>query len=257
MFDFSRIEKINFEFSEAQKKAQIPKSDAITHLPARRRIAWQSLLSSAASAEAEEEHLVRPLIDAFANSPAIVEYLNRHADDELRHAVELQAYLKTTFGYVKTKRTLSDRIFYDLIFKGLGPLMQKRPLVFIATLLFYEVFAEDFYTTIRKKADQDQLSSLSEYLRRVQHDELRHRAGIKLLFAYWSESEFPLYKSDFFWMKVLIGVVRLDISANWWALWNRKLRRSLKALDIDPSLFNQKAKDYARLVHRELATFRQ
>jgi hypothetical protein len=257
VLDFSRIERINAEFRETQKNTQDPIPDSVEHLTTEQREAWRSILSSAASAEGEEEHMVRPLVDFFAFAPAISAYVNLHAADELRHAKQIKTYLYETFGYVKTQKTLSDRIIYDQIFARLHNLILKRPLPFIATLLFYEIFAEDFYAQLRSKAETMNLPQLTCYLRGIQKDELRHRAGVKWLFSYWGQSNLPVYKSDVFWMNLMIFIVKMDISASWWAFWNRRLRRSLKTLDIQPDYFSEKASAYSRIAEQEIAVLRQ
>ncbi len=257
MLDFSRIEKINAEFKSAQESSLNPQPDSVNHLTLVQQTAWTSILSSSASAEAEEEHLVRPLIEYFSFAPDVSEYVGHHALDELRHARQTKIYLRETFGFVKTKRTLSDRIIYDQIFSRLESLVLARPLPFVATLLFYEIFAEDFYAQLREKAEVMQLPHLASYLRNVQKDELRHRAGIKWLFSYWNYANLPVHKTDTIWMKAMIFIVKMDISASWWAFWNRRLRKSLKVLGINPNQYSNKTTYYTRLAQQEMASLRQ
>lgn len=254
MLDFSRIEKINAEFKSVQENTKNPGCDSIIHLTPEQKAAWTTVLSSSASAEAEEEHLVRPLVAFFSFEPNVSEYISRHALDELRHASQLKVYLRETFSYVKTNRTLSDRIIYDQIFAKISPYVARRPLPFIATLMFYEIFAEDFYACLRAKAEEFSLPELATYLRSIQKDELRHRAGIKWLFSYWHYANLPVQKEDPFLMKLFMLIVKLDISTSWWAFWNRKLRRSLKTLGINANEFSVKAEKYGQMAREELAS---
>lgn len=256
MNSMDRIEKLNAEFKTSPSRDFKVLADSVEHLPPEKQLAWAQILSSAASAEAEEKNMVLPLIEYFKEHPYIQSYIENHAADENRHAVQLKEYIHLTFGYEKKKKTITDQIIYDRVFKILKNWGERKPLPFLATLLFYEMFAEEFYDQLKLKAKLDGLPQLYRFFSIVQKDELRHRAGLNALFKLWEKQSWPIYKSDLLMTRLLMTVVKADINTHRLAFYNRRLRRNLRILGIDLADFTHKTLAFGEQAYQKIQSLR-
>lgn len=246
------IIKLTLEGEQAQKPLAFPLSDSTLHLSPARKVAWAQLLSSAASAEESEEMVIQPILKAFEYSDILHRYLCTHMKDESRHRDLLKSYVKNNFSYEKKKKTLTDMIIYQGIFRGVSLVSEKRPLPIIVAILFYEWFAEEFYSELLAIADADQLINLKNLFIQIEKDELRHRAGIKALLGIWKIEGRKIDKIDILYTKILLGVTRLDVNTASWAFYNKKLRRNLTNLGMDTEKIYRNSKAYADKAIREL-----
>jgi len=172
--------------------------------------------------------------------------------DEQRHQLHLKEYVKVTFDFVKKKKTLTDLVIYKGIFSGVKQFSDKRPLPILTAILFYEWFAEEFYSELMGQAEKDKLHNLKKLFERIEKDELRHRAGIKALLALWRKEGKKIDRTDYVLTQVLLGVTRLDVNTAQWAFYNKRLRTNLSALGLDTEKIYKQSKAYADKALREL-----
>lgn len=254
--DLKRLQDIILKLTEEGEKAALPisfpLSDSTTHLTAERKMAWAGLLSSAASAEESEEMVIDPVLKAFRDSPLLVRYLKTHMSDESRHQDLLKEYVKNNFQYEKKKKTFTDIVVYKGIFRGVSEISEKRPLPIIVAILFYEWFAEEFYSELMNCAERDGLVNLKNLFIRIEKDELRHRAGIKALLAIWKSEGKKIDKIDLFYTRLLLGVTRMDVNTASWAFYNKRLIKNLTALGLDTEKIYERSKSYADKAINEL-----
>jgi rubrerythrin len=253
MNEFSIIEKLNSEFRIARDTVYQIEPDSIDHLSPEERLAWAHILSSAASAEAEEENMVRPLADFFKNVTPIRDYIQFHAQDENRHARLLKEYIAKTFQYEKKTKTLTDKIIYEQIFTRLRNWGERRPLPFLATLLFYEMFAEEFYSQLKISAEKAGLQKLVQFFSVIQKDELRHLAGLKSLFSYWRHQEFPVTTADLAITRLLMMIVKADVSTHRLSFYNNRLRKNMIAIGIMPDWMSEQTSVFSKRTYQEIA----
>ncbi len=254
--ELKRLQEIITKLTEEGEKAAgplaFPLIDSTEHLSPERKTAWAGLLSSAASAEESEEMVIDPVLKAFADSPLLQRYLKTHMGDESRHQELLKEYVKNNFQYVKRKKTFTDVIVYKGIFRGVSEISEKRPLPIITAILFYEWFAEEFYSDLLKRAEEDGLHNLKNLFIRIEKDELRHRAGIKALLAIWKSEGKKIDKLDVLYTKFLLGITRMDVNTADWAFYNKRLRTNLSALGMDTKRIYERSKLYADKAIAEL-----
>lgn len=246
------ITRLTEEGEKAQSKFNFPLIDSTAHLSDERKMAWAQLLSSAASAEESEEMVIEPVLKAFEYSEILHRYLKTHMSDESRHQDLLKQYVKNNFDYQKKKKTLTDIVIYKGIFRGVSQISEKRPLPIIVAILFYEWFAEEFYSELLNRAEADQLVNLKNLFIQIEKDEHRHRAGIKALLGIWKAEGKKIDKIDLFYTKVLLGVTRLDVNTASWAFYNKRLRRNLTNLGLDTEKIYRNSKAYADKAIAEL-----
>ena len=246
------ITKLTEDGEKAQSTFAYSLVDSTSHLSTERKLAWAQLLSSAASAEESEEMVIGPILSAFAYSDLLTRYLKTHMGDESRHQDLLKTYVKNNFDYVKKSKTLTDIIIYKGIFRGVSQISEKRPLPIITAILFYEWFAEEFYSELMNKANDDQLPNLKNLFVQIEKDELRHRAGIKALLGIWKSEGKKIDKIDILYTRILLSVTRLDVNTASWAFYNKKLRRNLTNLGMDTDKIYRKSKSYADKAIAEL-----
>lgn len=246
------IKRLTEEGEQAQLPLSFPLVDSTEHLSTERKTAWAQLLSSAASAEESEEMVIHPVLKAFEYSDILHRYLKTHMNDESRHQDFLKEYVRNNFSYVKKKKTITDIIIYKGIFRGVSQVSEKRPLPIIVAILFYEWFAEEFYSELMNKAGTDGLENLKKLFIRIEKDEHRHRAGIKALLAIWKGEGKKIDKIDIFYTKILLGVTRLDVNTASWAFYNKKLRNNLTNLGLDTEKIYRNSKAYADKAIAEL-----
>ncbi|MGZ3788582.1 MAG: hypothetical protein ACXVLQ_08675 [Bacteriovorax sp.] len=255
--DLKRLHEIITKLTEEGEKIlppNFPLVDSTTHLTPEKKMAWAGLLSSAASAEESEEMVIDPVLKAFAYSPLLQRYLKTHMSDETRHQDLLKEYVKNNFQYEKKKKTITDIVIYKGIFKGVREISEKRPLPIIVAILFYEWFAEEFYSELMNRASEDKLINLKNLFECIEKDELRHRAGIKALLAIWKSEGKKIDKIDLFYTKLLLGVTRMDVNTANWAFYNKRLRKNLAALGMDTEKIYERSKSYAEKAILELVS---
>lgn len=248
------LKKLTEEGEKAQGPLGFPLTDSSFHLSPDRQRAWAQLLSSAASAEESEEMVIHPILKAFEYSDILHRYLVTHMNDESRHQDLLKEYVKNNFAYEKKKKTLTDVVIYKGIFRGVSLVSEKRPLPIIVAILFYEWFAEEFYSELMKRAEADKLINLKNLFARIEKDEHRHRAGIKALLAVWKSEGKRIDKVDLFYTKILLGVTRLDVNTASWAFYNKRLRTNLENLGMDTEKIYRNSKAYADKAIAELSS---
>lgn len=256
--DSKRLQEIITKLTEEGEKAsytsEFPFKDSTTHLRPERKAAWAGLLSSAASAEESEEMVIDPVLKAFNYSPLLKSYLKTHLEDEGRHQEQLKEYVKNSFQYEKKKKTPTDIIVYKGIFTGVSQITEKRPLPILVAILFYEWFAEEFYSELMSQAEIDGLVNLKKLFLRIEKDELRHRAGIKAVLAMWKNEGRKIDKIDLLYTKLLLGVTRMDVNTASWAFYNKRLKNNLTALGLDTEKIYQRSKAYAKKAIDELVS---
>ncbi len=246
------IRKLTEEGESISDTLEFSLKDSTQHLSPERINAWKGLLSSAASAEQSEEMVIDPVLRAFSDNPLLQRYLKTHMRDEQRHQLHLKEYVKTSFDFIKKKKTLTDIIIYKGIFSGVKQFSDKRPLPIITAILFYEWFAEEFYSELMAQAEQDKLHNLKKLFERIERDELRHRAGIKALLALWKKEGKKIDRTDYLLTQILLGVTRLDVNTASWAFYNKTLRANLTALGLNTEKIYARSKAYADKALREL-----
>jgi rubrerythrin len=131
---------------------------------------------------------------------------------------------------------------------------EKRPLPIIVAILFYEWFAEEFYSELMNKASEDKLINLKNLFEAIEKDEHRHRAGIKALLAIWKSEGKKIDKIDLFYTKFLLGITRMDVNTANWAFYNKRLRNNLTALGMDTEKIYERSKSYAEKAISELVS---
>lgn len=246
------IERLTLEGQSVQKNQIEITPDSIEHLSPEVQLAWAQLLSSAASAEESEEMVIDPVLKAFKTKPKLQNYLRTHMADEARHQDLLKSYVKKTFDYEKKKKTVTDIVVYKGIFRGVSLISEKRPLPIIVAILFYEWFAEEFYSDLINRAQKDNLPQLKNLFVQIEKDELRHRAGIKALLAIWKSEGNTIDRTDYFYTNLLLNITRLDVNTAEWAFYNKKLRRNLTILGLDTKTIYSRSKSYADKALSEL-----
>lgn len=246
------IARLNKEFLQASSRTYVVQADTCDHLESEQKKAWSEILSSAATAEGEEESMVRPLQVFFEKMPDLKSYIDLHAQDEHRHAHMLRDYIQLTFKYVKKQRTFTDRVIYDFLFAKLKHWGAHRPLPFLATLYFYELYAEEFYSQLKAQSEKFKLPHLQSFFTTIQKDELRHIAGLKALIQVWKENQWPATKLDLLLTRFLMWVVQTDVNTSKWAFYNKKLKTNMQVLGLDPEFFYQEAHRQARVSYEKL-----
>ena len=215
-------------------------------------MAWAQLLSSAASAEESEEMVIHPILKAFEYSEILHRYLKTHMNDESRHQALLKEYVKNNFSYEKKKKTLTDIVIYKGIFKAMSKITEDRPLPIIVAILFYEWFAEEFYSELMARASDDKLVNLRNLFAHIEKDEHRHRAGIKALLGIWKNEGRKIDKTDILYTRFLLQVTRMDVNTANWAFYNKRLKRNLSTLGLDTEKIYRNSKLYAEKAIAEL-----
>lgn len=239
------ISRLNQEFLQSPSRKYVVTADACDHLTPEQKKAWAEILTSAATAEGEEENMVRPLRDFFSKTPDLNEYIELHAQDEHRHAHMLSDYVFKTFQHQKKRRTITDKIVYDFLFQKIKTLASNRPLPFLTTLYFYELYAEEFYSQLKKQSAHFKLANLNDFFGTIQKDELRHIAGLKALIQIWSQQKWSVGWLDLALTKFLMFIVRFDVNTGSWAFYNKRLRRNMTILGLDPGFFHNESKKHA------------
>jgi ribonucleotide reductase beta subunit family protein with ferritin-like domain len=150
-------------------------------LPPLRRLAYQKILSSIATVESTEEVILRPVAESVQKNAVLNAYLVTHANDEQLHADMVSHYVLKTLDYVKTKRSLTDRVIYDRILPRLADRAKDRPVSFALATYFLESMAEYVYRELKKSTIADGLTGLTKLIESIERDERRHLAGIECL----------------------------------------------------------------------------
>jgi rubrerythrin len=240
---FEKFEQLAAESEKSRSWYASPLEDNCSGLPEEKKKAWAEMLSSVASAEATEEVIMKPLVEHFRNHGELQTYFAAHAQDEFVHAEALKKYVRATFAHEKKKKTLADQVIYGGLFTLFRRFAGTRPLPFIAALFFYESYSERFYDRLQKAAERDGLPVLREMVQRIEKDELRHRAGLKLILKEWSTLKGRADRIDLWLTKTLISVVKADVDTS--AFYNERVRRNMDTLGLGPSELDGFAGDYA------------
>jgi hypothetical protein len=229
------------DFAQASAKTtdRLKFKDNTEELTATRFSGWKRVISSIATTEGAEEGFISPLVNFYSNEPQLAEYISSHQEDEARHSRILKDYLKSSFDYVKTHRTISDQIVYDRIFPILARVFTKKPLYCLSMVLFFEVFATGIYSEIKRQAESDHLSSLCHILTVIQKDEARHLTGIQLLISDYHLRFGRPGILDQIAIGLCLFLIMIDVNVTVFALHNRCLRKNIIYLGIDPWLLNR------------------
>ncbi|MEQ1876737.1 MAG: ferritin-like domain-containing protein [Bdellovibrionia bacterium] len=197
---------------------------------------WAGFLSSIATSESVERLVVEPLLAHFQNAPEIRELIETQAADETRHYQMFSDYVQKHFGYRKTHKTLTDRVVYGGFLPLIAAIGRRRPLSILLVLRFYETFSIEIYRELKKLAEQNGMTVLRELIESVERDEWRHLAGLKKM----SGGNVPWL--DRAAAHAIALVLRFDVHAGLWAIHNKKLRKNLLRIGLDPEYVNQAAR---------------
>jgi hypothetical protein len=227
--------------------------DDAAHLAAGKRDGWARFLSSIATTESIEDSLIQPLFKAFSGDAATEAYLETHAADERRHFGLITGYVKRSFDFVKTRRSLMDRIVYDTILPRIAFLGERRPLFFVGILRFYEAFSLDFYKTLRRLAERDRLPVLLQLIQAIEKDELRHLAGLEALGRALRARQGAPSRAELLVVRGILELLLFDINTRAWALHNRRVRRTVLSIGLDP---DEMARDARKAAARTIELLR-
>lgn len=201
----------------------------------RERGAWVRILSAIQTSETMEYQVLDPLLCVLEDDEEAVRFLKSQSIDEKRHGDSIRVYLLENFDFAKEKPTLSDRVFYSVVFPIARRYLFKRSSYAFAILLFYERFSVGLYAQLLKQARRANLCELVALVESILVDEARHISGLKKLLR-----ERPRSNPRF--LKCLLWLVSKDVSFEWWALHNREIRGKLQVLNIDPERINRRRK---------------
>lgn len=195
------------------------------------------VLSGVASTELLEELLLTPLIKKAKNNIRKDYYIS-HSLDEERHYQLLTRYLKVGFGFVKTKKSLSDYIFYGLFFPLYISIFKGKPLFTLVLIYCFETLSIYFYTHILEVAKKENLAELTSLLELIKKDEMRHIAGIKSQMQIMAtEGHPPINFFEKGLIKILLSFFILDVSMSKWDIHNRAMRARMQSLGVNTNQF--------------------
>ena len=217
-------------------------SDYVSHLSERKVRSWCKVISGVSTTESIEDLLIGPMLNSKNEDPKVKAYLKYHGADESRHHKMLDQYLESSFKYIKTSDTFSDILFHNVFFPMVTKIFNKKPIYGYILLRALEKFSILFYDSLEKCAKSDGMNSFVELLGVVKKDELRHIAGVTELIKYEISKHGPLSRIDIHFVKGLITVMLLDINLSQFAIHNRKMRKSMIEIGIDPEKFNHDCK---------------
>lgn len=213
---------------------------------------WRRILSSVATTESVERTLMTPLEEAFSKNPEILNYLASHQQDETRHHELLNRYLKNTFQYVKSHRTLSDQVIYDQALPQVSKIFKTKPLYGLAMLSFFEVYGINFYRNFKQQAQADGLRELARVVEQIEKDEIRHLRGLDLLLQYYFLSGGKLTWLDQKAIAACLKLLVLDVNMTSWAIHNREVRSSAIKIELDPKQLTQGARSAAKQIQSKM-----
>lgn len=243
----AKLNSLSFQNRQADSHFQDWNAfDSVDHLPEGKINGWKKILSSASSTEGLEKVLMIEIGKAFLDHPEIYNYLESHQADEVRHQAVMNRYLKKTFQYTKMHRTLTDKLIYDSLLPKIARVFSSRPICGLALLLFFESYATLFYKKIRKAAQTDQLSKLSNLIGQIEKDEFRHLAGIRLVLA-GLISKTRWYDKAL--TALLLRVAVFDLNMSKWAIYNKKVRQGISRIGLDPDLLTHEAHVTAKNIY--------
>lgn len=214
-------------------------ADDVSKMPLERKNAWAKLLSSIVSSESTEEELIRPLAQFFKKEKSVHDYIVQHALDEEIHANVFDKYVKSTFLYTKKRKSMTDKVIYDRLFKKVSHFSKSRPVPLLVAILFYEMCSDYFYKNLMKVAQKDGLENLEQIVSQIDRDENRHRAGIKFVFNYYTENFRPVDKVDVVATYLLLRVIWLDVNTSSYAFYNKDVIEHFKTLGLKPDEFHE------------------
>lgn len=227
-------------------------SDDVTHLNEIRRTGWRRVLSSVATTEGLEQILIEPIKMAYINNPDVLAYLETHHRDEARHRDTLNRYLKSTFDYVKTKRTVTDQVVYDTILPKLSKFFVKNPAYGLALIDFLETYSVPVYNDLRQQAEVDGLSNLVEIFKVMTKDEIRHRTGVRHLLEIRKCEKGPMRRWERAFVRSSVELMVLDLKMSKWAIHNREIRTHLQKISISTEKMDAIARETVQAIMRGL-----
>jgi hypothetical protein len=241
-----------------EKGAPRVPADSIGKLSQEKRAGWARFLSSIATTESIEEAIIAPIgiHHAFA-SPSAQEFLRHQEEDERRHFDLLTDYVKETFDYRKTKKSVSDLVIYDTILPKLGRLFRDWPVGPLVCIQFYEAFSLYFYKLLKECATRDELFGLVSILEAIEKDELRHLSGIGVLVQKWKETKGLPGKLEVTGIRALLQLLLIDIDLAPWAIHNREVRRSALAIGLDVQKMGKAARKSANETLEKLSRYEE
>lgn len=197
-----------------------------------KRKAWQKVLSSIATSEGMEHLVIEPLIVYFASQPLTQKYLLRHAEDEKVHHKLLSQYLEDTFLFKKKNNTLSDVLFYRVLLRYLKRRIRSMPLLGLAILNTYELFAVQLYKNLKHRAMIDGLNNLAKLIEEIEKDEREHLVGMNLLIKDILKGEKQLNPTQLRIIKIWLLIISFDVHMGKFSFHNRKLRKAFATIGI-------------------------
>lgn len=225
--------------------------DEIFHLSNSKKEGWKKILSSVATTEAVENVLMTELKKAYQDKDELLSYLSSHQLDEYRHHKNITKYLTNTFQYQKTKRTFSDKIIYDITFPKITKMFSKKPIYGLGLLLFFEIYGVNFYKQFKESAKHDGLNELAKLISQIEEDEQRHIAGIKILLTEQKNTT-KINRKDVIFFKFILSIVTLDVNMSFWAFHNRKVRKHIFQIGLNPNRLTQTAYKTAQQIYRQI-----
>lgn len=199
-----------------------------------RRHAWGSMLSSLATSEKIENLILDPLIEKYTvEDEPVGRYLQAHSRDELKHYNWLTQYVKENTQYVRTGKSLSDRIFYDFLLPRLALYAQTQAIYLFAIMYFYELFTLDLYKELIRAANEDQLPNAQNIFLNIRTDEVRHCQAAKDLIRFTLQKS-PASIFDRIIIRLWLRLFQLDMSTFFWCIHNKRVRQSTRGLGISP-----------------------
>ena len=220
--------------------------DEISTLSPEKREAWAQFLSSIATTESIEHTIIAPIAKSYEDQEEVSVYLKSHAQDEQRHYVMIRDYVSSSFHYVKSRRTGSDVMVYDTLLPQIARVGTIKPLYFLAMLHFYEAFSVHFYKSLKRVAEADKLPGLVALIQAIEKDELRHLAGLEGLVLLHHAKKGQPGVLDLLAMRVLLGLLLIDIKTAPWAFFNRKVRRNVTCIGLIPETMDHDALQAAK-----------
>ena len=211
-----------------------PGSDSkVLALTAEKQAAWKKIIGSIISAEAAEERVLKPVLEAFSFHPLVKQYVHTHARDEEKHAGWLKLYLKTSFQFERKKQSLSSKIIYGNVLPFVSrATCANHPMLVLIVVYFYEVYSQFIYSEAKKAARRDELPELVSLIERIEKDERRHLAGIEAVTEFYQNEVKSFKTSDWFLAKMALQIARIDLAQAPWAIHNRELAKQVSCLGI-------------------------
>lgn len=212
--------------------------DDATHLNPGQSRSLCRVLSALMTGEGSEALVFEPMLASLngssSGSKRLAAYMEQHSQDEQRHADSLQTYLKETFSYQKSRKTVTDVLLYDALVPRAAAWIRREPRLGTAVLMAYEIYTSYVYNALHGRAQALRLPTLASLAAGIMEDEKRHLAGVL-----WLGRHFPaLSLRGRLRLKFLLRVFRWDVGIGRASLHNRSLRRGFIGVGIDEGGFS-------------------